>query len=267
MITSFVFSRDYKVAAQLAVHLGRKDQAFIYLRRAISNGWTLGEIKKNVLVRKLQSDSEWKIVENQYDSLRTLYQNSGNIEVRNTVKKFFKKDQRKALLALFTFSSKGQDKYAEKRFAPHSEKQVAELNKIISTYEYPGERLIHNGYWAAVILSHHNSISKKYALKDTLYPLLRPKLLKAVQSGAMSPYEFAMIDDWYIAVKSDRQNTHFGYLSSNLTSEQKRNVNILREEIGLSSIETIASLVDIQKQTGINFYLPFNLLKKVNITD
>ena len=174
----------------------------------------------------------------------------------------FKKDQRKALLALFRVGAT-QERYTEKRFAPHSEQQMAQLLPIIDQYGYPGERLIHNGYWAAVMLSHHNSISKAYALKDTVYPHVRPKLMKALKSGQMSPYELAMIDDWYMAVKTESHETHFGYLSSSLTPQAKTKVDQCREAIGLSSVETISLLADLQQQTGFNCYLPSNLVKKI----
>lgn len=258
----FVFSRDYKVATQLALQVGQNQQAFTYLTKAIATGWTLSDIKKNALVSKLQGDPQWRLVEQQYDSLRARYQNGGNQAVRARVEKLFKKDQRKALLALFRVGAT-QEQYAEKRFAPHSEQQMAQLLPIIDQYGYPGERLIHNGYWAAVILSHHNSISKAYALQDTLYPYVRPKLLKALKSGQLSPYEFAMIDDWYMAVKTEHHQTHFGYLSSSLTAQAKANVDKARESIGLSSLETISLLTDLQQQTGFNCYLPSNLAKKI----
>ncbi|GAB4000858.1 hypothetical protein GCM10028807_55130 [Spirosoma daeguense] len=258
----FVFSRDYKVATQLALQVGQKQQAFSYLKKAIAMGWTLSDIKKNALLTPLQGDPQWGVVEHQYDSLRTLFQTGGNQAIRARVEKLFKKDQRKALLALFRIGAT-QERYAEKRFAPHSEQQMAQLLPIIDQYGYPGEQLIHNGYWAAVMLSHHNSISKAYALKDTLYPHVRPKLLKALKSGQISPYEFSMIDDWYMAVKTDRRETHFGYLSSTLTAQAKAKVDQARESIGLSSIETVSLLADLQQQTGFNCYLPANLVKKI----
>ncbi|QMW05793.1 hypothetical protein [Spirosoma foliorum] len=258
----FVFSRDYKVATQLAIQVDQKQQAFTYLKKAIATGWTLSDIKKNALVTTLQRDPQWRVVEQQYNSLRALYQNGGNQAVRAQVEKMFKKDQRKALLALFRIRAT-QERYAEKRFAPHSEQQMAQLLPIIDQYGYPGERLIHNGYWAAVMLSHHNSISKAYALKDTVYPQVRPKLMKALKSGQLSPYEFAMIDDWYMAVKTNGQETHFGYLSSSLTAQVKTKVDQYREAIGLNSVETISLLTDLQQQTGFNCYLPSNLAKKI----
>ncbi|NID09195.1 hypothetical protein [Fibrivirga algicola] len=258
----FVFSRDYKVATQLALQVDQKQQAFTFLKKAIATGWTLSDIKKNALVTTLQRDPQWRVVEQQYYSLRALYQNGGNQDVRARVEKLFKKDQRKALLTLFRIGAT-QEQHAEKRFAPHSEQQMAQLLPIIDQYGYPGERLIHNGYWAAVMLSHHNSISQAYALKDTVYSHVRPKLMKALKSGQLSPYEFAMIDDWYMAVKTTGQKTHFGYLSNSLTAQAKVKVDQCREAMGLSSIETIRLLADLQQQTGFNCYLPSNMAKKI----
>ncbi|MBD2757399.1 hypothetical protein [Spirosoma validum] len=258
----FVFSRDYKVATQLALQVGQKQQAFTYLKKAIATGWTMSDIKKNALLTPLQGDPQWRVVEQQYDSLRARYQTGGNQAIRARVEKMFKKDQRKALLALFRMGAT-QEQYAEKRFAPHNEQQMGQLLPIIDQYGYPGERLIHNSYWAAVMLSHHNSISKAYTLKDTVYPHVRPKLMKALKSGQLSPYEFAMIDDWYMAVKTNGQQTHFGYLSSSLTAQAKANVDQRRAAIGLSSVETISLLTDLHQQTGFNCYLPSNLVKKI----
>lgn len=258
----FVFSRDYKVATQLALQVGQQQQTLSYLKKAIATGWTMSDIRKNPLVTTLRSGPQWRAIEQQYDSLSALYQNGGNQAVRARVERMFKKDQRKALLALFRIGAT-QERYAEKRFAPHSEQQMAQLLPIIDQYGYPGERLIHNGYWAAVMLSHHNSISKAYTLKDTVYPHLRPKLMNALKSGQLSPYEYAMIDDWYMAVKTNGQETHFGYLSSALTAQAKAKVDQCREAIGLSSLETISLLADLQQQTGFNCYLPANLAKKI----
>lgn len=91
--------------------------------------------------------------------------------------------------------------------------------------------------------------------------------MKALKSGQLSPYEFAMIDDWYMAVKTDRQETHFGFLSSSLTPQAKTKVDQCREAIGLSSLETISLLADLQQQTGFNCYLPVNLVKKIATTE
>ena len=251
---NFIFLREYKLATQLALQVGQTQEAFTYLKKGIASGWAMKSIKKNEFLRKLQRFPEWKDVDNQYDSLRGVYLKRIDLENRAVVKKLFATDQRKALGALFRFTSKGQERYAEKRFAPHSAKQLARLNAIIDTYGYPGEKLIGNSYWAAVILSHHNSISKNHTLTDTLYANIRPKLLKAIQLGQMSPHEFAMIETWYSSIKSGQKA--YGYLSDVLTKTEQAEADRLRHEIGLCSVETTNRLLDREQQTGLNVYLP-----------
>ena len=167
----------------------------------------------------------------------------------------FKKDQGKALGALFRIGDKAQEKYAMKKFAPHSEIQMTKLIKILENQGYPGERLIGNDYWMSTIISHHNSISKSYAQKDTLYSFIKPMLYQAIKEGQISPYEYAMIDDWYIAVSTNRTESGYGFL--NLPDQATLSeTNLLRHRIGLRSIALRNKLVEVENYTGMNFYLP-----------
>lgn len=251
----FVFLRDYRIATQLALHTGNPTEAFVFLKKGIASGWTLKSIKKNKFLKKLRSSGDWETVKQQYDSLHVIYQARLNPAVRASAKKMFGKDQWKALGGLFAFGEKARNRYASRKFAPQSEKQLARLNQIIDVQGYPGERLIGNNFWVATILSHHNSMTVEHTRSDTLYPNIRPKLLRAIQSGQMSPYEFAFIDDWYITIGSDRQKKGYGYLDS-LTETERIRANQLRQETGLRSIEVRNQLIDVQQQTGMNFYLP-----------
>lgn len=207
----FIFVREYKVVTQLAFYLGRYKEAIVYLKKTIVGGWTKKSIQKNILPANLIRHADGKEVVGQYDSVRKIGQQRINVDVRTKVRHMFGKDQRKALGALFTFGSKAQDRYAEKRFVPHSEKQLKKRIAISDAHGFAGEKLIGNSMWAAVMLSHHNSISQRYALADTLYPFTRPRLVNAVQMGQMSPYEFALVDDWYVAVKSGRTEKQVGF--------------------------------------------------------
>ncbi len=251
----FVFLRDYKIAAQLALYVGKTDDALSYLKKGIPGGWTMKSIRENKFLKKLQQLDDWKTVEQQYDSLRSIHHSRINPALRKRVQTMFRKDQWKALGALFTLSSHAQERYAEKRFAPHSEQQLAQLNQIIKTHGYPGERLIGNNYWTSTILSHHNSMSTRYAVKDTLYPHLKNSLRQAVVDGQMSPYEFALIESWYIAISSGHKQNSYGYLGA-LTVTELGRANQLRSQIGLRSVETRNKLIDIEQQTGMDFYLP-----------
>ena len=207
-------------------------------------------------MRSLREQREWAEVISEYDSLHEIYLSGLNLEVKEQVHEMFKKDQKKALGALFRIGQKSKRRYSEKKFAPHSEQQLEELEHIIDTYGYPGERLIGNDLWGSVILSHHNSISVNYNSKDTIYDQLRPKLLKALEKGEISPYEFAQIEDWRTAALNDHELTSFGFLGTIPDHEVLETVNKNRANIGLRSIGLRNKLIDVEKETGINLYLP-----------
>jgi hypothetical protein len=254
---AFSFLRDYQVACQLALHLGKTDQAFGYLRKGVLAGWDMKSIRKNKFLAPLRRLPEWHAFAKEYPALRKSYQARLHEPLRKEVKRMFATDQRKALGALFTYSAAGQDRYAEKKFAPHSRKQIIRLLAIIDRDGYPGERLIGNSYWMATIVSHHNSISQAHARQDSLYAHLKPLLLDAIRKGQLSPYEFALMDNWFITVESGHQQPSYGFLGA-LTTTDLPQANRLRSALGLRSVETRSRLVEIQEQTGMNFYLPGN---------
>ncbi len=250
----FIFLRDYKVASQLAFSVGNEEKALYYLKLGISNGWIIKSIKKNKFLKPLLKSDGWRTLKFQYDALRNSYLNQLNNGLRTEVKSMYKKDQKYALSHLFKIGKNAKTRYLNKKFIPQSENQLKRLNQILDEYGYPGEKHIGNWIWMSTILSHHNSISLDYVQKDTLYPVLKPRLIEAIKAGEMSPYEYAIIEDWYVAVKSERKEAAFGYLSTLRESDLIKS-NQLRQAIGMRSIETRNGLVEIQNQTGMNFYL------------
>jgi hypothetical protein len=260
----FVFLRDYKNAAHLAHHLKKTDKTYKYLKEGIAAGWDLKSLKKNKYLSQLHDDPEWDILKAAYPDLRNEYLQKIENDTREEVRKMFKKDQWKALGALFRIGDKAQEKYALKKFAPHSEIQIKKLIKILEKSGYPGEKLIGNNFWMSTILSHHNSITQEYVQKDTLYNFIKPMLKTAVRKGQMSPYEFALIDDWYVAVSSNRIEPGYGFL--NQPNESTLNeTNQLREGIGLRTIELRNKLVDVEKRTGMNLNLPDWIHEKIEV--
>ena len=252
---TFVFQRDCKIATQLALYQGKEDLAFQYLRQGVSSGWEMKEIKKNDFLKKMQGLPQWQAFENEYTKLYADYESSLNQELRSRLKKMFSKDQKKALGALFRMGSKSQDKYAEKKFAPHSEQQMKELIKILSEFGYPGEKSIGNDFWTSTIMSHHNSISEAYARQDTIYLLVKPELKKALERGEVSPFELALIDEWYRSTLGQGSYLGYGILDPPLKTTLQ-NTNDLRAELFLRSVETRNGLIDIRDKTQMDFYLP-----------
>lgn len=260
----FVFLRDYKVATQLALYLDDKKTALGFLQKGMAAGWELKDIKKNNFLDPLQEDPEWNAIEQSYQNLHSQYKTRIDRDLREEVHGMFKKDQKKAMGALFKIGNKAQEKYGLKKFAPHSETQMSELISIVNREGYPGEKIIGNDYWMSTIISHHNSISPEYAMKDTLYSFIKPKLIMAIKKGELSPYEYALMDDWQIAVSSERTEPGYGFLKPPTEASLSR-TNTLRQAIGLRTIAVRNKLVDVAEKTGINFYLPDWINGKITV--
>jgi hypothetical protein len=260
----FVFLRDYKIAAQIAFYLKEKRKSFNFIKKGIADGWDLKALKKNKFLTPLQDEPGWVFLENNYISLRSKYLARINQQSRKEVGKMFKNDQKKAFGALFKIGDKAQEKYAIKKFAPHSEIQMARLIKFLENQGYPGEKIIGNNFWMSTIISHHNSISEEYNSNDTIYLFIKPALIQAIKKGQISPYEYALVDDWKKAVVSKRTETGYGFLTSpyQLTLSE---TNCLRQNIGLRTIELRNKLVDIEERTGMNFYLPDWIKGKIRV--
>ncbi|MCA0931409.1 hypothetical protein LCM02_03020 [Lutimonas saemankumensis] len=251
----FVFLRDFKVAAQLAFYLDKKSMVVDIIQEGFKSGWKLKSLKKNTFLSELKKEPEWKELEESYDELHEIYLSKIDPTLRMKVHKMFKQDQKKALGALLRIGDKSQVKYAEKKFAPHSERQMLTLLDVLNSYGYPGEKIIGNDFWVSTIISHHNSISEDYARKDTLYPHVRPLLKKSLKKGEISPYELALIDDWYMATMNDHSEAGYGFIEG-ADQSSLRKTDQLREKIGLRSVELRNRLVEVEIKSGMNFYLP-----------
>ena len=249
-----IFLREYQIASQLAFYDGNMQKSLEYIKQGILSGWEIKSIKKNEYLTPLFKDEAWKSIKKEYPNLQAQYESKLNQNIREQVKKMYAKDQKKALKALLRLSSKSQDKYAENKFAPHSEQQMAEFSAILESNGYPGEKLIGNSTWMSTILSHHNSISTAYNVKDTIYPKLQPKLIEALKNGQMSPYEYVAIDDWYRTVRYDRKEVTYGILDPPSASNLSK-TNELREKIFVRPYELRDELMAIEENTGMSLYL------------
>lgn len=251
----FIFLRDYKIASQLALYIDKKDKALNYIKKGIIGGWELDELKKNKILVKYLNNTDWKNIENEYEYLHNQYLKKINPQIRTKVEFMFNEDQKIAYQAAQIEDEIEQEKFIIERFPSHSEKQMKKLIRILKIHGYPGELLIGNDFWMSTILSHHNSISEDYVKKDTLYTFIKPKLFQALSKGQISPYEFAMIEDWKKAVTSDSEEHGYGFINSPNESNLSK-VNDLRKKIGLRSVELRNNLVDLELKTDMSFYLP-----------
>ena len=260
----FSFVRDIKIATQLAAFLNDIPKAFDLLERGIAAGWELKDIQRNKALKPLLQHPNWKTIKESYEEVRKQYSTRIDWDLREEIRQMYRLDQKKAMGALTRIGQKAKEKYTHTVFAPHSEFQMRKLIDLISKNGYPGEKRIGNDTWVSTIVSHHVSISSDYSKKDTLYTFIKPKLFKALRNGEISPYEYALIDDWYIAVSSDRSERGYGFLTPPKASTLSQ-TNSLREDIGLRTIEMRNNLVAEEEKTGMAFYLPNWVRGKINI--
>ena len=252
----FVFVREYKIAAQLALSKADTVKALAYLKKGMRMGWPINEVKKNKFLKPLMLSPRGQSLQTQSKILHLAYLNRLNDSIMQVTEEMFKKDQKKAMGALLRIGDRAQENYGNRKFAPHSEKQLARLEKILECCGYPGEKLIGNDFWMSTILSHHNSISKDYVSKDTLYFRLKPMLEIALQQGEMSTFEFAIIEDWKNAVETQHNTTIYGFLGRIQSEQALAQVELNRKRLGLRSIATRNALLDLSSETGMDFYLP-----------
>ncbi len=247
---SFVFLRDYQVAAQAAALQGYDSLAFAWMRAGIRQGWSRKSLGRHAVFDRYRKTDAWK---------RTMKYAAGwsgrvsyDPHLVKTVKRMFRKDQWKALGALFTFSSDAQDRYAEKRFAPHSEIQMRHLASILQHYGYPGEKLVGNEMWMSTILSHHNSISQRYNARDTLFINMRPALLRALNRGEIAPGSLGLIEDWYHRVTD--KSAGYGILTD-IPADSLERVNVRRAKLSMRPVSLWNALITCSRQTGIDMHL------------
>lgn len=219
----------------------------------VAAGWELKAIKKNDFLAPLTKGNFWKNLKRKHKKLKQDYAFPINEELKEKVKKMYSKDQWKAFGAIFRFSSKAQDRYAENKFAPHSEGQMEKLKEILKSHGYPGQKLIGNDFWMSTIISHHNSISENYNGQDSLYALIKPLLTQSLERGEISPDELALIEEWSYSTLNNGK-TKYALLDAP-DKENWESVNKARLEIGLRTIEVRNRLIDIQESTGMDFYL------------
>lgn len=99
-----------------------------------------------------------------------------------------------------------------------------------------------------------------------MFSHLKPKLMKALKKGEISPFEFALMEDWKTAVEKSGNSTAYGYLGQINSDAVLNEINTNRTAIGLRTIEMRNALVDIENETGINFFLPGEPWKEGKIT-
>jgi len=136
----FVFARDCYNAIELSAFSNDSLKLDYFIRRGIKQGLKFNQIMKIKNVAKFQKSTFIKIIEKEKDSLKNIYKNSINWELRNIIVEMFKQDQliREKYYKAILFKRKkiGREWEALNKI------QVHKLIEITKQYGFPGEKLI-----------------------------------------------------------------------------------------------------------------------------
>ena len=174
------FKDDYLLAAINAEKLVEYEKVYKYLKSGIRVGLTIKSIKK--ALSSFKKSAEWKMLNNNYDSIRKKYLNGLNLTLREELLKMVDKDQ--AVRNPIFGSVRKMQKTDAKNYI-----RLLEIIKE-NNCKWPGRFIIGDGneggkyaYGEVTIMLHHFSKEQVDNLK--------PVLVDAILRGDLSPYNVA----------------------------------------------------------------------------
>jgi uncharacterized protein YnzC (UPF0291/DUF896 family) len=247
----FIYSRHCFKALQICCVSQDSLNAAKWLEKSFIQGVPIWMTRTNELTKQALKYTTTQSTIERYDSLRTIYTNSINLEIRNIIDSLYVIDQEyttKVNDGFILF----RDTYHGIRWLKNNKKQFTILNEMIEAYGYPDERLIglprnledsiqqikHFNFWGPSLLE-----SKTYIMLIHYYSNPRAeinnKLLKNIKLGYMPPYQYGALND-FMARWGKKKYGEFQYY--NVWHQDPDHSNDLdiesrRKSIGLNSYE------------------------------
>jgi uncharacterized protein YnzC (UPF0291/DUF896 family) len=247
----FIYARHCFKAIQICSVSQDTLRADKWLEKSFIQGVPIWMARTNELTKQALNYTTTQSTIESYDSLRTIYTTSINLEIRNIIDSLYVIDQQ--------YTTKVNDgfilfrnTYHGIRWLKNNKKQFAILNEIIDAYGYPDERLIglprnledsiqqikHFNFWGPSLLE-----SKTYIMLIHYYSNPRAdindKLLKNIKLGYIPPYQYGTLND-FMAKWGKEKHGEFQYY--NVWHQDPDHSNDLeienrRKSIGLNSYE------------------------------
>lgn len=254
---NFVFARHCYTATQTAIVAENLDKAFYFLKRGVRQGLTKDLIQYTPLLRDIQDDKRWgDFIENQYDSLRSLYLSSIDLNLRDEIGKLYALDQ------LYT-RKVNESKFIRYFISNHSWKRnikklvERKLVPLIQTYGFPGEKqiglkAISFKYESDSVITNTldnytkghgfiGNLSAQYMLIhyfSTSHEAFNDLLIDEVKKGNLEPYQYASICDFQ-AKYGTNKNCFYNQWHRDTAVEVRQEINDRRKILGLESYEEL----------------------------
>jgi uncharacterized protein YnzC (UPF0291/DUF896 family) len=245
----FIYARHCFKALQICTVSQDSLHADKWLEKSFIQGVPIWMTRTNELTKQALKYTTTQSTIERYDSLRTIYINSINLEIRNVIDSLYVIDQ--------LYTTKVNDgfilfrhTYHGIRWLKNNKKQFAILNEIIDTYGYPDERLIglprnledsiqqmkHFNFWGPSLLE-----SKTYIMLIHYYSNPRAdinnKLLKNIKLGYMPPYQYGALNDFMAKWGKEKYGEFYYYNVWHQDTDHSNDLDIenRRKSIGLNS--------------------------------
>ncbi|RYM32116.1 hypothetical protein ERX46_15655 [Brumimicrobium glaciale] len=243
----FVFARDCFNAIEISAITKDTVKLDYFIRRGIKQGLDLKLILKVKKLSEYHNSTFIHRIEKDNDSLKAVYTESINWELRNEMIAMFTADQavreRFYDAILFKRSKIGKEWEALNRV------QVERIIEITKKHGFPGEKLIgidtpemHSkigdynlsaGMPIVIFIHHYSQPNISYA----------PLLFKQIEAGNLYNEHFATISDFEVKFgKGKHENHGFFAFKQTLKNTNEQEVNKRRNEIELLSIEKFEEL-------------------------
>lgn len=247
----FIYSRHCFKAVQICCVSQDTINAKKWLEKSFIQGVPIWMIRTNDLTKNVFKYSTTQNTIEQYESLRTIYNNSINHDLRNKIDSLFEIDQQ--------YTRKVNDgfillrhTYHGLRWLKNNKNQFEILNEIIDKYGFPGERLIglpkiiddsvqfvkHFNYYGP-FLGETNTYIMLIHYYSNPRAEINDKLLENVKLGNLPPYQYGALND-FMARWGKKKYGDFKYYNvwhKDPDNSNEVEIDRRRNSIGLNSYE------------------------------
>ncbi len=238
----FVFARDCFNALEVSSSLGDLKMIDYFLKRCIKQGIEFEYLEQDSALYNYKQTVFWTETLLAKDSLRLVYENSINWEVRSEITEMFTEDQRIRDLATKNRFNIFRIKKLNKQFEEIDRKLIIRIIEITKEYGFPGEKLIGIDNNSMHPKIHTDRLTAGMPIIIFLHHYGQPNksnnhiLINEIRSGYLSNEHYATISDFQHTFGKEK----FGKTPSySLMFSRKLDVELIdknRKEINLLTV-------------------------------
>ncbi|MCH2224843.1 MAG: hypothetical protein MK066_08755 [Crocinitomicaceae bacterium] len=236
----FVFARDCFNALEVASKIGNFDKIDCFFRRCLIQGIEFSFLEQKSILTDFKNTSAWPEILLVKDSLRSIYENNVNWEIRDEINTIFAKDQ-----AIRDLTDKNRFnifriRKLNKQFEEVDRKLVLRMIQITKEYGFPGEKLIGLDTDSMHQKMNHRNLTAGMPIVVFIHHYSQPNkshnslLIDEVKKGNISNEHYATISDFQYTYGKEKDRDELCYslmfipeLDSEIIDDNRSKINLL----------------------------------------